>query len=332
MSDTNIQEVASEAPLKPDAVQSAQPGDAHGKRPNDKSEGKDAPEKLTPDSCQTSEPGNAHANRPADKFVGEGVEAFKTAIAEIAPFKADIAESMKDLLTAQGITEEFAGQAIEVFEAAVNEVASQYTNSLAEAAQTVFLSTITAQLDEMQTTVDATVAEAVTEWIAENQIALDESVKAANHNTLVAEMVKLLSAAGYTVAEGVAPTVEGAPVAEETTAEVAVSEETTTQIDTLSEEVTNLRKQLAINTFTRGLSDLQAERIVALSEGLTYADDESFTAKLKVLSENFAGVKAAKLADEGLDPITEEVVQESASAVDPYVAAMSSVMGKYKRD
>ena len=204
-----VQETASEAPLKPDAVQSAQPGDAHAKRPQDKNVGKDAPEKLTPDAVQTGEPGNAHANRPADKFVSEGVEAFKTAIAEMAPFKANIAESMTELLTAQGITEEFATQAIEVFEAAVNDVATQYTSKIAEAAQSVFVTTITNTIAEMQETVDATVAEAVTEWIAENQIALDESVRQENNNALVAEMVNLLSTHGFEIAESEAePTLE----------------------------------------------------------------------------------------------------------------------------
>lgn len=170
------------------------------------------------------------------------------------------------------------------------------------------------------------------EWLKENQLAVDRGIKADLFESMFAGMKELFVEHNVVLpAESVDVVAEMEEELEEHKAESARLFE---EIGKRDSYISYVQRETAINEATRELTDTQKEKVISLSEGMEYSD--AFTGKLSAIVEmvQASGEKSVvtestvintidKDAD-GLNFVTEQVEDKPAkksSPMDAYVAS-----------
>lgn len=158
---------------------------------------------------------------------------------------------------------------------------------------------------EMVESLDKYLDRVVSEFIAEAQGALDESIKSEKADMIIEAFDSMLTATGVEVAKIVE--------AKDESAVEKKLEESVAKYDTLVEEVIGLKaendtlvKLGVINEMKEGLSIVEAEKFVKLADLVEFTRDEAFAAKLETIKESVKGAVEVK---------EEEKVTESVKTV-----------------
>lgn len=339
------------------ADQKGQPGDTHANRSADKSGELPVVGSTEETSEQKGQPGDAHANRPADKsgelpvneaekcdddeeemddeededdLKEESSEVVTSAITKLRESaKFTLGTELGSLLESEGLTAEFQEKAVTIFEAAVNAAISSKLD-LVEAEMEKIISeeveVVKLQLeDEMEQYLDYV----VTEWVEENRLAIESGVRVQMAESFMTGLTDLLEA------HNIELPAEKTDMYEAQVAKVAELEESLSQrmedILTLKEELAAKEKALCLESFVSGLTDVEAEKIRALSESVEFDDAEAFRGKLSILKENYfpthkAG--SAELITEDADGELQPVVESAQPKLSAEMAAYLGVMKK----
>jgi len=240
---------------------------------------------------------------------------------EDAPeYQIDMSEHVDALFEGEELSEEFREKATTIFEAAVkdrlehelDEITEAYDNALAEEIQNIH-----AQLSE---SVDDYLNYVVEQWVADNEVAIESSLRNELTEDFIAGLKNLFSENYIDIPE------EKIDVVEELSAQVEeLEEKLNEEIDNnvqLSKMLNESRKTEILNQVTDGLTDTQAEKIKTLAEGVEYTDDEKFESKVMTLRESYfpSTVKPAKTTD------SEEEFTDGRSMINE---ELTGAMGKY---
>lgn len=234
------------------------------------------------------------------------------------------------------LSEDFKSKASLVFEAAVNEAAASKAAELVESVETdlqeQFETTLAESLDEIVENLDGYLDYVVKEWMEENSVAIESSIKIETAESLMVGLQKLFYEHNVKIDEEIIDVVAELEEELETmknTANRAINE----RLD-LEEEVQTLRAETIFNTMTEGLSVGQVERFRVLSEKLGNTDLDEYTDNLETLKESFFKSKTATIINEGLDREGEELIIEepapkskvsSYASVNAYANALKSL-------
>jgi hypothetical protein len=158
---------------------------------------------------------------------------------------------------------------------------------------------------EMVESLDKYLDRVVSEFIAEAQGALDESIKSEKADMIIEAFDSMLTATGVEVAKIVE--------AKDESAVEKKLEESVAKYDTLVEEVITLKgendtlvKLGVINEMKEGLSIVEAEKFLKLADLVEFTRDEAFATKLETIKESVKGAVEVK---------EEEKVTESVKTV-----------------
>lgn len=206
----------------------------------------------------------------------------------------------------EGLSEDFKKQAAVLFETALNAQVQIKEAELQE--------TFDAQLDEkvkelvenMSESVDTFMNYTAQNWLKENQVAIEHSLKIAIYEDLIAGMKKVFEESNIELPTAKVDVVE--------TLAAQVSELETSLSDAIKENA-DLRAQVNESSRTKvvaelseGLTTLDSEKFKKFSENVEAEDIEEFTSKLKVIREsNFLKTekKASTLLAESMEEIDE---------------------------
>lgn len=217
--------------------------------------------------------------------------------------KKDIKEDIEALFAGEKLTAAFKKKATNIFETAVyarvNAILERETNRLVEE----YNEAVEEIKEELSNQVDSYLNYVTEQWVADNQIALETGIK----NELVEDFLqglKQLFAENYIevpadkvdVLESLAEKVEEL--------EKSLNEQIETNV-ALKEENTALVKAKVLAESTKGLTEVQAEKLIQLAEGVEFKDSETFTESLKFLKENQIVSKPKKSQN-----LTEEVADK----------------------
>ena len=141
---------------------------------------------------------------------------------------------------------------------------------------------------EMVESLDAYLDRVVSEFIAEAQTALDESIKTEKADMIIEAFDTMLTATGVEVAKIV-------EAKDESDVEKKL-EESIEKYDSLVEEVIALQQENntliklgVIAEMKEGLSIVEAEKFVKLADLVEFTKDEAFAAKLETIKESVKG-------------------------------------------
>ena len=238
--------------------------------------------------------------------------------------KGAMKEDVEELFAGDELSEEFREKASTLFEAAVNarvgleaaRLEEEFEGKLEEAA---------AELEEALTAkLDAYLDYVSEQWLEENKIAIEASLKAEATDKLIDGLKGLFAEHCIEIPE------EKADIVEELQAQLASLEEkfneSINETIELKKIINEAEKESVIEEVSEGLAATQSEKLRTLVEDLEFSDIESFRKKVELVKENYFSGKTVT----STNIITEEVVAEDEkSLVEVTADHIAPEMNKY---
>lgn len=240
-----------------------------------------------------------------------------------------VGESVSEIFAGSDLSEDFKEKASVIFETVVNTRVQEEVEAIAEeyaAKLDEEVATIAADLTEK---VDAYLDYVVEQWMEENQVAIDRGIRAEVAEAFIDGLRDLFIEHSINVPE------------EEVDVVAEMAEELESKDESLNEainETIELRKQLEaykakdiLESYSKGLTDTQAEKLHTLAEGVEFNDSKEFERKVKIIKEQYFGGKTVlRESSDNLDPMDLEESTETV-AVDPTVAFYAQALSKTLR-
>ena len=231
----------------------------------------------------------------------------------------DVSDDVKALLEGTELSEEFAEKAKTIFEAAVKAKISEEYDKLVEHFGNELEKQLESAKAELSEEVNGTVNYAVTQWLEENQVAVDRGIRNEITEDFIAGLKNLFEEHYISIPDDKVDVVEGmADSIREM--EERLDEQVKANVK-LQNRLNESAKINILSTVSEGLADTQKEKLAALAEGLEFVSEESFAKKVATIKESYfkeAAAPAAEVADE--TPVESE---EMTPAMAAYLQAMN---------
>jgi hypothetical protein len=237
--------------------------------------------------------------------------------------EVDMSSDVDALTEGTELSDEFKAKAKTIFEAAVKSKLSEEWTKLEEQFKTQLEAKTEEIKKELAEEVNGTCKYAVTNWLEENQIAIDRGIRNEITEDFISGLKNLFNEHYITIPEGKEDVVEGL------TEDLRKMEEQLNQQIKSNVEINNRLNESArtvvLKTVSEGLADTQADKLASLAEAVEFESEEKFAEKLKTLRESYfpASPKApiAEASDEA--PVDETVA--------PAMAAYMSAIERWQK-
>ena len=298
------------------------------------------------------------ASRPADKTTGEtgivslsasaakGVtdgktSQYKSNISGVSPGKGEIGqirlsptsvmamakEDVEDIFDGNDLSEEIKEKATIVFEAAINTRLVTEVARLEEAFEAQLLEEVEEVRTELVENVDRYLNYAVVEWINENSVAIDSTLKNEIAEDFINGLKALFEDNYIDLPESKTDVVNDM---------MEHIEELEAKLNATIDENIDLKlaldEQSVVEAFAdiaEGLTVNQAEKLRVLSENITYTSADDFHKKVSILKESYFNKKPVNTLTEEEDFLAEDVnTTAPTETMNHYVKAISNQVKK----
>jgi len=224
-------------------------------------------------------------SHPEKDEVGKKKKKIKISMPEI-----NVKEDIEALVEGEELSEEFKTKASTIFEAAVHqkvmEIATVKIDDLEKEYQTNLQEEIVSFRDELTDKVDGYLNYVVEEWMKENEIALDSSLRSELTEEFMGGLKNLFTEHYIEVPDEKVDIVESLYDKVE-----ELEEKLNSQIDDnvqVTSELNEYRKDKILEEVCEDLADTQSEKMKSLVEGVSYEDDkDDFENKVKTIKESY---------------------------------------------
>ena len=222
---------------------------------------------------------------PEKDEVGKKKKKIKISMPEI-----NVKEDIDALVEGEELSEEFKTKASTIFEAAVHqkvmEIATGKIDELEKEYQANLQEEIVSFRDELTEKVDGYLNYVVEEWMKENELALDSSLKSELTEEFIGGLKNLFTEHYIEVPD------EKVDIVESLYDKVEELEgKLNSQIDDnvqVTSELNEYRKDKILEEVCEDLADTQSEKMKSLVEGVSYEDDkDDFENKVKTIKESY---------------------------------------------
>lgn len=239
----------------------------------------------------------------------------------------DVTEDVAALVEGEDLTEEFKAKAATIFESAVVSRVKQEIVKLDEKYEVKLQEAVDQHKSGLIEQVDGYLSYIADEWMIQNEIALERGMKSEILEGFV-NGLKGLFEEHYIDVPDEKLDVLGTLETENAKLESKLNESITANIELKKTLVESQRKDIVIN-LSEGLADTDKEKLVALSEELSFDSAEAFTTKVQTIRESyFTGKPATKpavksvVSDTPVDQLDETYVDP---AIRQFAAQMSTL-------
>lgn len=201
-------------------------------------------------------------------------------------------EHIEAMLDGEELSEEFKEKASTIFEAAVNlrvsevvtELEEQYEAKLNEKTEE-FEADLAEQLADLSTKLDQYIDYAVNEWVKENEVAIQTSLRSEITEEFIEGLKGLFEQHYIDIPE------EKVDVVEELSVRVSdleneLNEKVNENIE-LANSINEKIKEEIFSTVCEGLAATQVEKLKKLSEAVDFENEEAYAKKLDIIKENY---------------------------------------------
>ena len=217
--------------------------------------------------------------------IGKKKKKIKISMPEI-----NVKEDIDALVEGEELSEEFKSKASTIFEAAVHqkvmEIATGKIDELETEYQTNLEEEIVSFRDELTEKVDGYLNYVVEEWMRENELAIDSSLKSEITEEFIGSLKDLFSEHYIEVPDEKVDIIESLYDKVE-----ELEEKLNSQIDDnvqTTNELNEYRKDKILEEVCEDLADTQSEKMKTLIEGVSYENDaDDFENKVMMIKENY---------------------------------------------
>lgn len=191
-------------------------------------------------------------------------------------------EDVSEIFGSQELTEEFKNKATTLFEAAVNsrvsiveaELTEQFEKALEEEVENIYT--------DLEDKVDQYISYACQEWLNENEVAIESSLKNEISESLFENLREVFLAHNIQIPEAKVDVVES--LTEELDLFESKLDETISENIELKKQIDTFKKQQIFSESVKDLTPMEAEKIRVIVEGLE-CDVDSYSDKIKIIKE-----------------------------------------------
>jgi len=298
-----------------------------------KEEGEDNPgakaaAPVSQDSSETSSSGKGGDEAGANSLGAEVTHGTSKGPDVQYPIKpsfesVDVSDDVKALLEGTELSEEFAEKAKTIFEAAIKAKLAEEHDKIVEHFAKETLDKIEVAKADLAEDVNGTVNYAVTQWLEENQLAVDTGIKNEITEDFIAGLKNLFEEHYISIPEDKVDTVES--MAEQIREmETRLDEQVKDNVK-LQSRLNETAKTNILNTVSEGLADTQKDKLSKLAEAVDFVSEEDFTKKVTTFKEAYFSEKKAVATSEVADETPVDGVEAPSTnpAMDAYAAALA---------
>lgn len=250
----------------------------------------------------------------------------KTGLGQMPMAKLGVKEDVEEMFSGEDLTEEFKEKAETIFEAAVNARVILERSKIEEEFEAALAEEVEEVRTELTDKLDQYLDYVVEQWIEENQIAIENSLRTQIAEDFISGLRNLFAESYITVPE------ESVDVLGELSAQVEelqakLDEEINAKLE-LEAIVNEAHAEAAFDAISEGLAATQVEKLRTLVEGIEYADIDAYKKKLEIVKEKYFGEKSSsstQLISEDADESLAEAAPVQASMA-KYVSAISKTL------
>ena len=235
----------------------------------------------------------------------------------------DVSDDVKALLEGTELSEEFAEKAKTIFEAAIKAKLAEEYDKIVEHFANESAEKIFAAQSELAEDVNGTVNYAVTQWLEENQLAVDRGIKNEITEDFMVGLKNLFEEHYISIPDDKVDAVES--MAESIREmEERLDEQVKSNVK-LQERLNESARITILNTVSEGLADTQKDKLSKLAEAVQFVSEEDFTKKVTTFKEAYFSEKKTVATSEVADETPVEGVEASTTnpAMDVYTAALA---------
>lgn len=254
-------------------------------------------------------PGQSDAGKPVPTAEETEVETVEEVVVE---------SSIESIIEGEDLSEEFKGKISLVFEAALNEevnkrteaIREELTKSLDEALE----ESVTEKLDTITENVDKYLDYVVSEWMSENEIAIESGIKVEMAESLMSGLKNLFVEHNVSVSE---ESVDVVNTLETTVSELeGKANDLVNENIELQKEIQTFKAEQKFDELSEGLSENQVERLKVLSEKLDIEDLDAYAENLQVIKESFFSDKPI-VENKDVQEENDEIILEEQEVTKP---------------
>ena len=272
----------------------------------------------------TGGPTPTDSDNTKDKVAVKGKKMKASDLPEI-----NVKEDIDALVQGEELSEEFKTKASTIFEAAVYqkvmEVSTKKTEELEEEYQKDLQEEIISFRDELTEKVDGYLNYVVEEWMKENELALDSSLRSEITEEFITGLKGLFTEHYIEVPEEKVDMVENLfDRVEELETKLNVKIEENVKV---TNELNEYRKNKIVEEVSNDLADTQSEKLKELAEGVSVeeGDVEDFENKVKQIKESYFPSQVKK------DEVISEEESVSSDEQEETPVKMNSIMEAYSK-
>ena len=218
---------------------------------------------------------------------------------ELDNYEVDMSEHVNALLAGEDLSEEFHAKATTIFEAAVKSKLEEEVALLEQAYAETLEERVNEIMEELASNVDDYLNYVVEQWIEENEVAVESSLRSELTEDFISGLKSLFAEHYIDIPEEEVPVVEELSQTVEEL-EAKLNEEIQRNVE-LTSMLSESRKVELTAVVCEGLTSTQAAKLKNLAEGVEYTSDEDFIEKVSTLRENYFPVSVK--TDEVLDRV-----------------------------
>lgn len=214
----------------------------------------------------------------------------------------NIDEHMDALFSNDGnLSESFKGNALTVFKAALFEATKNVYSILDEQYQAALAEATQAFENNLSEEVDTYLGYIVEQWVAENEVAIESGLRTELTEDVMSGIRKVFVENNIDIPENKVDVVEQLLEKVENL-ETKLSEEFENSVR-LRKEIVESKKVEIFQSVTKGLTDVQADKLKGLAESVAFSDPSEYETKLNTLKESYmtTSVKAPINSGKTLD-------------------------------
>lgn len=222
-------------------------------------------------------------------------------------------EDVAAMLNGEDLSEDFKEKATVIFEAAVTARIAEITEDLEEQYNTALEEEVATIAEDLSQKVDQYMEYVVEQWMAENQVAIEHSLKSEITENFITKLKGLFEESHISIPE------EQFDVVEALESEV---NDMQARLDAVMEENMALKSDLSesartkiLASVTEGLAATQAEKLVALAEGVEYTSADSYRKKLEIVKENYFPAEKTSGKQNLLEQVDEDNAEQPKTVV-----------------
>ena len=260
-----------------------------------------------------------------DEVVAESEESTEEVVAEAEEtVEVSIDEDIEALISGEELSEEFQEKARTIFEAAIKAKASEISEQLTASYEEKLVEEVASIKSELSERVDSYLEYVADEWMAENQLAVENGLKTEMTESFITGMKSLFEEHYVTIPEEKYDVIESM---------VDKLDEMEGKLNEQIEKNVALNRRLAESVsdvvfaeVTEGLAQTQKDKLTSLIENVEFDSEDAYREKLITLRESYFPSNTAQR------DTSENLTEENGSTdYQPVGAVMESYLTSLKR-